>query len=90
MHFVQTFLSRPQGTMCVTNYATAHFTHCQSFYLSILLPTFQQILLLRPVDIGLHVKFSSMVYLLATYEQTLFDALYFHTPRTLQFYDAIF
>lgn len=76
--------------MCVTNYATAHFTHCQSFYIPILFPTFQQILLLRPVDPCLNVKFSSMVYLLNTYEHKLFDALYFHTPRTLQFYDVIF
>jgi hypothetical protein len=90
MHFVQTVLSRPKGKMCVTNYATAHFTHCQSFYIPILFPAFQKILLLRPVDLGLHVKFSSMLYLLTTHEQTLFDALYFHTPRTLQFYDVIF
>ena len=90
MHFVQTVLSLPQGKMCVTNYATAHFTHCQSFYIPILFPTFQQILLHRPVHLGLHVKFSSMVYLLTTYEHTLFDALYFHTPLILQFYDVIF
>ena len=92
IHFAQTVLSRPQGKMCVTNYATAHFTHCQSFYIPILFPAFQQILLPRPVDLSLHVKFSSMVYLrvLTTYEQTLFDALWFHTLRTLQFYDVIF
>ena len=90
MHLVQTVLSRPQGKMCVTNHATVHFTHCQSFYIPILFPTFQQILLHRPFDLGLHVKFSSIMYLLTTYERTLFDALYFHTPRTLHFYGVIF
>ena len=59
-------------------------------YIPILYPSFQQILLLRPVDLGLHVKLSSMVYLLTTYEHTLFDALYFHTSSTLQFYAVIF
>jgi len=80
MHFVQTVLSLTQGKMCVTNYATAHFTHCQSFYIPILLPTFQQILLHGPVDLGLHVKFSPMVYLLTIYEHKRFNALFFSYP----------